>query len=50
MFSFHFLSFLKVFGDEIQSIEGLMLGGKLITLFWMNKALKIGIDHWTLKV
>jgi hypothetical protein len=25
-------------------------GGKLITLFWMNKALRIEIDHWALEV
>jgi len=27
-----------------------LLKGRLITLLWMNKTLRIGIDHWTLEV
>jgi hypothetical protein len=50
MFSFFFQSFYKDFKDEIQITKGVVLRGRLITLFWMNKALKIRIDNGTLEV
>ncbi len=51
MLSFHFLSFHEDFKDGNPKYKGgNVKGGRLITLFWMNKALRIGIDHWTLEV